>query len=129
MMDKDLEEKWVKALRSGDYKQGVGRLKQAKDINTPHYTHCCLGVLAEVMIETGKWKDYFDKMTWNYWADDIIELSIHHEGEVYNLEKRLPDYLLYQEHQSQLVEMNDGEGESGKQSSFTEIADWIEENL
>lgn len=42
-MDKKLKAKWVKALRSGKYKQQTsGRLK------TTHEGYCCLGVLAEV---------------------------------------------------------------------------------
>lgn len=41
-MDKKLAMKWVKALRSGKYKQGqVGRLKSESG-------YCCLGVLCEI---------------------------------------------------------------------------------
>jgi hypothetical protein len=41
-MDADLKRGWVKALRSGGYTQGRGRLKSGN-------TYCCLGVLACVM--------------------------------------------------------------------------------
>lgn len=45
-MKKDVAKKWVKALRSGKYKQGECYLKQH------HYngksSHCCLGVLCEL---------------------------------------------------------------------------------
>lgn len=37
------QERWVKALESGEYQQGVGRLYRAK---TDSY--CCLGVLCKV---------------------------------------------------------------------------------
>lgn len=35
--------RWVKALRSGKYKQGKGKLK-----NTDDNSYCCLGVLGEI---------------------------------------------------------------------------------
>lgn len=40
-MDAKIKKKWVKALRSGKYKQAVNRLHWPKE-----GTHCCLGVLA-----------------------------------------------------------------------------------
>jgi hypothetical protein len=39
-MDAELKAKWVKALRSGEYKQGTSHLKTEG-------RYCCLGVLAE----------------------------------------------------------------------------------
>lgn len=44
-MDKKLKAKWVKALRSGKYKQGMQALYQEG-------SYCCLGVLS--CIATGK---------------------------------------------------------------------------
>lgn len=41
-MNKEVKEKWVAALTSGEYKQGVGQLK------TPDNRYCCLGVLTEL---------------------------------------------------------------------------------
>jgi hypothetical protein len=41
-------QKWVKALRSGEYKQGKGHLRNSDN------TFCCLGVLCDLYIkETG----------------------------------------------------------------------------
>ncbi len=45
-MKKDIAEKWVAALRSGEYTQGYGGLKQYRDGVA---RHCCLGVLCEVL--------------------------------------------------------------------------------
>ncbi|NBP02395.1 MAG: hypothetical protein EBU90_20210 [Proteobacteria bacterium] len=45
-MRKIIAKKWVKALRSGKYKQGKGYLKQFTSKNEPR--HCCLGVLCEL---------------------------------------------------------------------------------
>lgn len=38
--------KWIKALRSGKYKQGMGTLKQYN--RKGEAQHCCLGVLCEL---------------------------------------------------------------------------------
>lgn len=42
-MDKKLKTKWLKALRSGKYKQGKGVLRTADN------KFCCMGVLVDVM--------------------------------------------------------------------------------
>lgn len=42
-MFKELKDEWVKALRSGKYKQGRGKLYQKLDDS-----FCCLGVLCDV---------------------------------------------------------------------------------
>ena len=47
-MKKAIAEKWVAALRSGEYKQHRGML--ANDERTEH---CCLGVLCELAIKEG----------------------------------------------------------------------------
>lgn len=44
---KDQKDRWVKALRSGRYKQGGGRLCEVKKDGTK--TYCCLGVLESVV--------------------------------------------------------------------------------
>jgi hypothetical protein len=41
-MDQTFKTEWVKALRSGEYKQGHGALRRSND------TWCCLGVLCDV---------------------------------------------------------------------------------
>lgn len=47
MITKEQFDAWLIALRSGDYKQGVGRLCRVDDEGNEEY--CCLGVLAEVI--------------------------------------------------------------------------------
>lgn len=48
-MDKHIAERWVQALRSGQYKQGVGELHPSSK------SYCCLGVLCDLYrIEQGK---------------------------------------------------------------------------
>ena len=45
-MRKEVMKKWVKALRSGKFKQGTGTLKQFDSKGNAQ--HCCLGVLCEL---------------------------------------------------------------------------------
>lgn len=49
-MRKEIADKWVVALRSGEYKQGMGLLKKADKF-------CCLGVLCDIS-GLGNWRDY-----------------------------------------------------------------------
>jgi hypothetical protein len=51
-MKNNIMKKWVKALRSGKFKQGVGTLKQFN--NKEQAQHCCLGVLCELYNEEMK---------------------------------------------------------------------------
>lgn len=48
---KVFKRKWIKALRSGEFKQGEGSLKIMVEDNG--YQYCCLGVAAEVAGCTG----------------------------------------------------------------------------
>jgi hypothetical protein len=45
-MDPAVKEKWIEALRSGDYEQGKGALSIAG-------TYCCLGVLCDLAVKDG----------------------------------------------------------------------------
>jgi len=47
-MKPEIKEKWLAALRSGDYKQGEGRLHISKD---EHHLFCCLGVLCDIYLK------------------------------------------------------------------------------
>ena len=43
-MNKQVKEQWLDALRSGDYKQGTGKMKIGDE-------YCCLGVLTDLYIQ------------------------------------------------------------------------------
>jgi hypothetical protein len=45
-MNKELKQEWIEALRSGEYEQDTGELCGGS--GDTGYTHCCLGVLAEI---------------------------------------------------------------------------------
>ena len=49
-MNKQVKQKWVKALRSGKYKQGIGKLCYG---NQNGKFLCCLGVLSTLAVEDG----------------------------------------------------------------------------
>lgn len=49
-MNQEIKQKWVEALRSGEYEQGDGRLVSViKETGKPKY--CCLGVLCDLYIK------------------------------------------------------------------------------
>lgn len=60
-MDKKIKKLWLKALRSGKYKQAMHTLKN----NNNEY--CCLGVLCDIYAKINK-KKGFDKH--NYFLDE-----------------------------------------------------------
>ncbi len=124
MLEKELKEKWLTALRSGEYAQGKGLLCKVDAEGNTRY--CCLGVLLEVIhgkevwtndrkVSGTIWRGYTDGNDGHRtYARDImphpqtlIDLGVSHE------EKGTP-----------LPTMNDG----GK-FTFPQIADWIEDNL
>ena len=101
-MDKELRDKWVAALRSGEYQQGKGYLKDIDGY------YCCLGVCADVI----------NKDAWVHNPDVLGDWSWNGEMD------SLPEEIVPDEIQSTLIRKNDDMGES-----FSEIADWIEENI
>lgn len=46
-MNKEVKDKWLTALRSGEYKQGQAYMR------TDHDEYCCLGVLCELAVRAG----------------------------------------------------------------------------
>ena len=97
-----LRNKWVRALRSGRYKQIDGKLEEKKGFN------CCLGVLCRI----SKLKSYI--CDGDIYFDEDFELLTPKLGKQFGLSRRRV---------TQLANMNDGG------DSFREIADWIKENL
>lgn len=116
-MKKDIADRWVAALRSGEYKQGRGVLKEGGYGATKH---CCLGVLCEL----------HSKETNTPWdeGEEYLEEAITLPDEVIkwagmNNELRVP----YEKHYCMLAELNDGH-EDLERLSFPQIADLIEQN-
>ena len=108
-MNPEDKERWVKALRSGKYKQGKGRLYDGRK-------YCCLGVLCRTEgLRSRDQEDYPGYRSFSF------------EGESMDTNLSFPfiRYLGITEDQANhCVTMNDADGKS-----FNQIADWIEENL
>lgn len=108
-MDAEIKAKWVKALRSGKYKQGRSALRSATD------EFCCLGVLCNVVAPN----------EWNEAALNGIAFTHgkHRAGSV-----PMPEYTspigIEHDQVSKLWKLNDFDGRN-----FREIADYIEQNL
>lgn len=124
-MKKEVAERWVKALRSGKYEQGVGALKHKS-------RYCCLGVLCEIsgLIEgsdlikdTGTCILYAhsDNELKETIPDDILEWSEmkNGRGEFWDLNNETIIYLIGR---TSLADAND------HGDSFNQIADFIEKH-
>ncbi len=101
MITQETKDGWLKRLRSGKYKQGRGVLKRNDE-------YCCLGVLAELL--------RLPEAPSSRGDDGVVEF----EGRRTYLRHK----HLCSDTQTYLVELNDDEC-----LAFSEIADWIEENV
>lgn len=108
-LPKQFKTKWLKALRSGEFKQGKYDLRNNND------EYCCLGVAAKI---SG--------------ASCITGKSFITKGEKIRGTKKIPTLLKggnwgydddYNEVVKKLSEMND------KGKTFKQIAAWIDKNL
>lgn len=138
-MDQSIKEKWVEALRSGDYEQGTGALRQ-KNERTGTETFCCLGVLCDIVEDEidGEWKEWSD-VTYEFIAgpdtkwDHMTEVLPNPVRDYAGLNDnepsvRVPDVTGDRTLSAVVTELNDGLGEFS-QHSFDEIADAIERSL
>lgn len=110
-MKAEVKEKWVKALRSREFKQTDGCLK--KELKPDKFGYCCLGVLHE--IDGGKWrkedycKDFYTRSKSSYNSSDTDLIG-----------KKFARGLTKEQKQT-LINMNDDQDKK-----FYEIANWIE---
>jgi hypothetical protein len=108
-MNAQIKERWLTALRSGNYSQGKNLLRDEQN------DYCCLGVLCDVVKA-----DYgLD------WVPDPVNGRLGFDGNY----MELPDSILEgvgldRGTTRHLVNLNDGVG-----LNFEQIADFIENNL
>jgi len=102
-MDAELKAKWVVTLRSGNYQQSGGQLRDSNNYC------CCLGVLCDIAEPSG-WKN----MDWGFF----------HNGH-----DCLPSYRFLSRIGLPLGSANELAHMNDHGVSFAEIADWIEQNL
>lgn len=109
-MNKRVKKLWIKALRSGKYKQGRGHLKSNEE-GVSYY--CCLGVLCELALKDGVLTDYEGN---DSYPSPVVDDWADFEP------KR--DRLGPRRDSPRAVELNDV-----KKASFAQIADRIERYL
>lgn len=107
-MNKKLKPKWLKALRSGKYKQGTAYLRSTND------RYCCLGVLLDVA-----------GVEWRGGGGDICYASGFGRGSRTGLSAyRMRQFGLSSNEVNALMSMNDID-----RKSFEQIAQYISETL
>lgn len=129
-MKKTIKKKWLKALRSGEYQQGTGRLKRKESETCESY--CCLGVLTDlylkekggqwVCVDTGEKYGVFRPVD----ADEVSFSVATLSGPVMKWSGITSEWGTYDDitgpgGTQSLTTLNDG-----KRLTFTEIADVIE---
>lgn len=121
-MKEDIKKLWIEELRSGNYEQGTGALKNSVN------EYCCLGVLCEIykaQTGKGKWEESEWSSTINFVAafDDLhSEVLPTAVIDWSGLEDANPTITQGSECET-LAEYND------QDNSFDEIADLIEKYL
>lgn len=116
-MDKELKDKWVAALRSGEYKQTKGKFH---DTTRETGGYCCLGVLCEVA-KPEEW----DGRRLSY-KNDFGDTCYDTEC----LTPSLIERWKFDGKEYDLMYMNDGIGPyRDNPKSFSVIADYIEKEL
>jgi hypothetical protein len=123
-MNRELVEKWVAALRSGDYQQTVGKL--GRDYNGER-SYCCLGVLCELAAKEELIPEATVSNDTVFYNHNVTmppeELDGVLDGEPFTWNVKTPEGLR-EEHPRQtisLVDLNDT-----FYYSFNQIADLIE---
>lgn len=109
-MKKDIKKLWVKALRSGQYKQGTDCLRTGEKF-------CCLGVLCDLHAKaTG---DFWKNKNVYYEETGVLPIPVMRWAGLNNKNPYIGDYALSQ--------YNDGE--DCKKQSFKKIAALIQRHL
>ena len=112
-LTKEQKAEWIAALRSGDYKQGQGRLHREDDDS-----YCCLGVLAHVCAFNSGSASYLRPESYEYnpgtWSTSAAFLSETMQQSLSGM--------------NDLADMNE-EGFFEHHYSFSDIANYIEANV
>lgn len=136
MMNPEIKQRWIEALRSGEYRQGKGQLVEPGGEKGDKF--CCLGVLCDIYSRTKEGRK--NKAGWVW--DDEAESFFFSDGKDYVegiLPSRVRDWagLSYADPEitdpdygtRDLSNMNDGDGGEIKPYRFKKIARLIEKEL
>jgi hypothetical protein len=116
-MSKELRDKWVSALRSGEYAQGTGALYKADE-----NSYCCLGVL-EYICEGACEKTTSEEAYGRYLSVPSDEFYERNDISLLDDTGATDDDII-----DDLVLMNDGSMQS-RQVPFENIASFIENTV
>lgn len=121
-MNLEIKKQWVAALRSGEYEQGFGVLREAEN------KYCCLGVLTDLFCKSEEGIRSKVKMEdYEHWAR--LPHSIQNWAQIDNSDPIVVySYPNTTNKNPWLSSLNDGLGGFPK-LSFNEIADIIEKQL
>lgn len=115
-MKKSWADKWVKALRSGKYKQTTGRLNRIGN-------YCCLGVLCDIS-KLGTWVQPQNNIGWlEYKSTDEFDAAVFLPDSVQKLTGMYSICGSDNKSKLSLMDLNDE-----KKWSFKKIAAYIEKN-
>lgn len=123
-LPKEFAEEWLKALRSGNYKQCKGKL-----YNDTTKGYCCLGVACILKYPL----HYLKNCNNNGFAGTITKYDSQKHFvyfKMYMLKydlKKIPEGLKGRANDNRLVEILTEMNDNGK--SFNQIANWIEKNI
>ena len=121
-MNKEIKEKWVAALRSGEYEQGKGMLK------TEDGKYCCLGVLCDLYSKEKESNEKFELSEDVYSFIGTSGVLPREVREWAGIDTPNPIVASGDRYES-LATFNDGIKGSIDSISFKEIADLIEAQL
>lgn len=119
-MNPEIKARWVAALRSGEYKQTFGVLKNSQG-------HCCLGVLCDLYAKERGMR------TWSVrdlgGSSGVDEEPAFEVRKWAGLDRSDPKLLLPDGVEATAATLNDGRGKDIRNHTFAEIADAIEAQL
>ena len=127
-MNPEFKAKWLAALRSGEYKQIEGALRL---VEYDKVGYCCLGVACEISGQ-GTWVPYaYGSAALGFRLnDDFLPEELGGRYNTARIPLTLRHFLgISQEAEDLVLQMNDGNYGETAPKTFTEIAQWIEENL
>jgi hypothetical protein len=116
ILDKKIKQKWLKALRSGKYRQTRTGQLYSESSNA----YCCLGVLQHCL--TGEVED--DSSPSTEWYEKHLGVQLDdNDLRLFKVAKNNGACWL-RTPEEKLIRLNDN-----NKKNFSQIADWIEENL
>lgn len=115
-MNSEIKQKWINALRSGEYTQTLGNLKDGRG-------YCCLGVLCDIYSQEMNvpWEKNPDYGY--YYMHDEEEILPHQVREWAGLPNSCPEVIDENDVNQLLVTLNDNG------MDFVPISDLIEKSL